>query len=86
MNIVFLHGMMFQAQTWSKAATMLKEDGIAIEFFAQQGKTQEAALLIEDDMEEQIGEVSEEFQGSKVEVMTAADVEKWQPKWRMNRP
>nr|WP_320012536.1 cobaltochelatase subunit CobN [uncultured Desulfobulbus sp.] len=46
---------------------------------------QEAALLIEGDMEEQIGEVREEFQGSKVEVMTAADVEKWQPKWKIER-
>ena len=46
---------------------------------------QEAALLIEGDMEECIGEVREEFQGSKVEVMTAADVEEWQPVWRLAR-
>lgn len=46
---------------------------------------QEAALLIEGDMEESIGEVREEFQGSKIEVMTAADVEKWQPAWRLER-
>jgi cobaltochelatase CobN len=46
---------------------------------------QEAALLIEGDMEENIGEVIEEFQGSKVEVMTADDVEKWQPKWKLAR-
>ncbi|ADW19232.1 Cobaltochelatase [Desulfobulbus propionicus DSM 2032] len=46
---------------------------------------QEAALLIEGDMEESIGEVREEFQGSKVEVMTAADVEKWRPVWRLER-
>ena len=46
---------------------------------------QEAALLIEGDMEENLGEVREEFQGSKVEVMTANDVEKWQPAWRLER-
>jgi cobaltochelatase CobN len=46
---------------------------------------QDAALLIEGDMEECVGEVREEFQGSRVEVMTAADVEKWQPAWRLAR-
>jgi cobaltochelatase CobN len=34
-------------------------------------------------MEEIMGEVQEEFQGSKIDVMTASRVEKWQPKWRM---
>ena len=30
-----------------------------------------------------MGEVLEEFQGSKIDVMTAAQVAKWQPKWRL---
>jgi cobaltochelatase CobN len=34
-------------------------------------------------MEEIMGEVQVEFQGSKIDVMTAAQVEKWQPKWRL---
>ncbi len=46
-------------------------------------EVQTAALLIEGDMEERIGEVGEEFQGSKVEVLTARDVEKWQHTWRL---
>jgi cobaltochelatase CobN len=44
---------------------------------------QSTALEIEGDMEETMGSVTEEFQGSKVEVLTAGDVEKWQPKWRL---
>lgn len=44
---------------------------------------QEVALALEGDMEERIGEVQGEFQGSKVEVLTARDVEKWQPRWRL---
>ena len=40
-----------------------------------------AALQVEGDMEEIMGEVSEEFQGSRVDVMTTDAVEKWQPKW-----
>jgi cobaltochelatase CobN len=46
---------------------------------------QQAALLIEGDMEEIIGEVREEFQGAKVDVMTAKDVEKWNHKWKIDR-
>lgn len=42
-----------------------------------------AALMIEGDMEEIMGAVQETFQGSKVDVMTAAQVAKWQPKWRL---
>lgn len=38
---------------------------------------QSAALEIEGDMEETMGEVLEEFQGGKVDVLTARDVEKW---------
>jgi cobaltochelatase CobN len=43
----------------------------------------QAALIVEGDMEEIMGEVQVEFQGSKIDVMTAAQVEKWQPKWRL---
>lgn len=32
-----------------------------------------------------MGEVQEEFQGSKIDVLTAARVEKWQPKWRLEK-
>jgi cobaltochelatase CobN len=46
-------------------------------------EVQAAALLVEGDMEERIGEVSEEFQGSKVEVLTARDVGKWRHAWRL---
>lgn len=42
------------------------------------------ALEIEGDMEEIMGEVSEEFQGSKVEVLGADKVEKWQHEWRIS--
>ena len=45
-------------------------------------EVREAALLIEGDMEEVMGETREEFQGSRVDVMTARDVEKWNPKWK----
>lgn len=43
----------------------------------------EAALLVEGDMEEIMGDVTEEFQGAKVDVLTADDVEKWRPEWRL---
>jgi len=50
-------------------------------------EVQTAALLVEGDMEERIGEVSEAFQGSRVEVLTARDVAKWRPVWRLkDRP
>ncbi|RLB92941.1 MAG: cobaltochelatase subunit CobN [Deltaproteobacteria bacterium] len=42
-----------------------------------------AALLIEGDMEEIMGNVNEEFQGGKVDVLTAGDVDKWEPEWRL---
>jgi cobaltochelatase CobN len=29
-----------------------------------------------------MGDVEGEFQGSKVEILTARDVEKWKPKWK----
>ncbi len=44
---------------------------------------QHAALEIEGDMEETMGDVQEAFQGGKVEVLTAGDVEKWKMDWRM---
>ena len=43
----------------------------------------QAALEIEGDMEEIMGEVKEEFQGSKVDVLTAADVDVWKRKWKL---
>jgi cobaltochelatase CobN len=45
---------------------------------------QSAALEIEGDMEESMGEVREEFQGSKVEVMTSTDVSTWDLGWKLN--
>ena len=42
-----------------------------------------AALLVEGDMEETKGEVTDEFQGNKVEVLTSDKVEKWNYKWRI---
>ena len=44
---------------------------------------QSAALEIEGDMEETMGDVAGEFQGSKVEVLTAREVEKWTHKWKI---
>jgi len=42
-----------------------------------------AALLIEGDMEEQMGDIKEEFQGGRVDVMTQKDVSKWKPKFKL---
>ena len=44
---------------------------------------QDASLAVEGDMEETMGEVNGEFQGSRVEMLTSRDVEKWSPKWRL---
>jgi cobaltochelatase CobN len=44
---------------------------------------QNTALEIEGDMEENMGEVLEEFQGGKVDVLTADDVAKWKMDWRI---
>jgi cobaltochelatase CobN len=44
---------------------------------------QSAALEIEGDMEETMGEVQEEFQGGKVDVLTVKDVEKWKMDWKI---
>lgn len=46
---------------------------------------QEIALAIEGDMEEAMGDVEADFQGAKVDVMTAKDVEKWQHGWKIDR-
>ena len=48
-------------------------------------KVKSAALLIEGDMEEQMGDVKEEFQGSRVDVMTREDVNKWNPKFKLGK-
>lgn len=44
---------------------------------------QHMALEVEGEMEEIMGEVSEEFQGGKVEVLGADMVDKWQHEWRI---
>ena len=44
-----------------------------------------AALEIEGDMEECIGEVDEEYQGNTVDILTATDVEKWKHKWKLGK-
>ena len=46
-------------------------------------QVQSAALEIEGDMEELMGDVDGEFQGSKVEVLTAGEVEKWKLDWKL---
>ncbi|MCB2188021.1 MAG: cobaltochelatase subunit CobN [Deltaproteobacteria bacterium] len=42
-----------------------------------------AALEVEGDLEESMGAVSGEFQGSQVEVLTSAEVATWRPVWRL---
>lgn len=44
---------------------------------------QETALAVEGDMEERMGEVNEEFQGSRVEVLASDDVDKWKMNFRI---
>jgi cobaltochelatase CobN len=46
-------------------------------------EVRDAALLVEGDMEESMGDVTDEFQGNKVEVLTSDDVENWNYKWRL---
>ncbi len=48
-------------------------------------KVQSTALAIEGDMEEIMGDTAGEFQGNKVEVLLAGEVEKWQMAWRIER-
>ncbi len=49
MKIVFLHGQMFQAQTWSRAHDLLLQEGIELVFFAQHTKTQAALDQLADE-------------------------------------
>ncbi len=42
-----------------------------------------AALTLEGDLEERIGDVEEEFQGSRVDVFTQKDVDLWKAGWKM---
>ena len=42
-----------------------------------------AALTLEGDLEERIGDVEEEFQGSRVDVFTQKDVDLWKAEWKM---
>lgn len=42
-----------------------------------------AALALEGDLEERIGDVEEEYQGGRVDVLTRKDVENWETKWKM---
>jgi cobaltochelatase CobN len=42
-----------------------------------------AVLAVEGDLEEAMGQVDSEFQGARVEVLTARQVDKWQPKWSL---
>ena len=44
---------------------------------------QQAALALEGDMEEQMGEVEGDFQGGKVEIIGVDKVDKWQLNWRL---
>lgn len=46
---------------------------------------QRTALEIEGEMEERMGDVSEEFQGSQVEVITADQVDTWKKEWSIDR-
>ena len=42
-----------------------------------------AALTLEGDLEERIGDVDEDFQGSRVDVFTRNDVDLWKTEWKM---
>jgi len=44
---------------------------------------QEAALMIEGDMEDIMGEVKEEHQGGNIDILTAKDVDKWNYDWKI---
>lgn len=43
----------------------------------------EAALMVEGDMEENMGAVTSEFQDGKVTILTTKDVGKWDQKWKI---
>ena len=44
---------------------------------------QSAVLAVEGDMEDAMGEVTGEFQGAQVEILTSKQVDKWNPKWSL---
>jgi len=44
-----------------------------------------AALVLEGDLEERIGDVEEDFQGSRVDVFARKDVDLWKSEWKMPR-
>lgn len=46
-------------------------------------RVQEAALAVEGDMEENMGEMVSEFQGGKVEIFGVDAVDSWQMQWRL---
>ena len=46
-------------------------------------KVRTAALGLEGDLEERIGDVEEEYQGGRIDVITRKDVENWKTKWKM---
>lgn len=43
----------------------------------------QAALSIEGDLEEHIGDVDESFQGGRIDIFTGKDVERWKQEWRL---
>lgn len=51
----------------------------------QLDSVQAAALSIEGDLEERIGETSGDFQGGSVDILTADQVEKWQYRYRIEK-
>ena len=44
-----------------------------------------AALALEGDLEERVGDIDEEYQGSRIDVFTRKDVEVWKSEWKMNK-
>lgn len=43
----------------------------------------QAALSIEGDLEEHIGDVDKAFQGGRIDIFTGKDVERWKQEWRI---
>ena len=46
MQIVFVHGHMFNVQTWSEAASLLAQEGVTIHFFSQLASARQALDLL----------------------------------------
>ena len=46
MQIVFVHGHMFNVQTWSEAASLLAQEGVTIRFFSQLASPRQALELL----------------------------------------